>query len=106
MGRIPKRDKNRKMSSTEYGYYIKGFNEGLNEALPGTAKMVYAAAILTLKDIYDADTEQCADFITRPDNFLSEQIDTYEAADRVFNETGLKIKFGDSFEPVEIFGGN
>lgn len=77
-----------------------GYRKGFQEASPSTFKACYAAFALALKRS-GVENEQIYKFIRVVDDLILNEIDNFDAVQKVFEETGFRLDFGDPFERVQ-----
>ena len=86
--------------------YERGEMAGFREASLNITKSCYAAVILTLKDEFGFDDEQCYQALMALDRRILYSIEHGELADEVLAKTGLELQLDDPLERVIRKGGN
>ena len=81
--------------------YTRGYNDGIKESLPQCMQLANAAAILAFKREVNDDNDACEKFLLTFADILTNEIDSEEAADKVFDETGIRIHADQAVDIVE-----
>ena len=77
------------------------FNRGYRMAAKESVAQVYAAAAIAVKRMFKTTPEESADFLVLLDEVVNNCIDSREAIDRAFEESGVELDFEDPFATVK-----
>ena len=77
------------------------FNRGYRMAAKEAVAQVYAASAIAVKRMFCTTPEQAADYLVLLDEIVNDCIDSREAIDRAFEESGVELDFEDPFATVK-----
>lgn len=84
--------------------YKEGFNEGFHTAAPAITKTLYAAVILAARAQFRFGRKRCMRLIRAVDQEVLNTLTSEEAIDKVFQQIGVQINFGDPIDPIVEVG--
>lgn len=85
--------------------YDRGLREGFDLAGKNIVKSCYAAVILTLKEEFGFNDEQCFQALAAMDHKILYSIEHGELSDQVLKETGVELVLDDPIQRVREIGG-
>lgn len=79
-----------------------GYEAGFSEASPCTMKTCYAAFCIALHDVLGFGCQRIAKVLNYADNAIYEHLTTQDIIDKVYQDAGLELNFGDGIEKVQV----